>query len=260
MKFCCTFVFEMNRNMLLLLLKSKFPDFSPVNDKIIGLADNLLESKISGSSQIMRYPYEEFVKLTRDEAARIFDQVNSEKYEAFADEFNLINQEIVNVSATLKQCYLNKLVEISGMESNELSAKDILYFIEKHQIKVKRLNFVAQPDYSLSTAYSKKSKKKYEAIKAFWIDAEGNKVRSFSKNVGIAGLEVEESVVKLFESLGYITTQLQNPLNNGFKVDLIVEKENKKWVIEIKMKDKKRFFDTFARLELWKLYQSLYCG
>jgi hypothetical protein len=248
----------MNRNMLLLLLESKFPDFSPVNDKIIYMADNLLESKITGSSQIMRYPYDDFIELSRDEVARIFDQENSEKYEAFTDEFNLINKEIVNVSATLKECYLNKVVEISGMKISDMSARDILYFIEKHCIKVKRLNFVAQPDYSLSTAYSKKSKKKYEAIKAFWIDAEGNKVRSFSKNVGIAGLEVEESVVKLFESLGYITTQLQNPLNNGFKADLIVEKDNKKWVIEIKMKDKKRFFDTYARLELWKLYKSLY--
>jgi hypothetical protein len=39
---------------------------------------------------------------------------------------------------------------------------------------------------------------------------------------------------------------------------LIVEKNGSKWVVEVKIKDKKRIFDTFARLELWKLYQSIY--
>lgn len=250
----------MKLNMLLLLLKSKFPDFAPAKDKIIDLADNLLKSQIVDSSGIMRHSLDDFIKLSRDEAANIFLDENCQTLEAFTDEFNSINNEIINVSESIKEFYTSSLNLKTELVNSEATAQSIAYLIEQYCIKGKRLNYVAAPDYSLSTGFSKKSKKKYETIKAFWIDAAGNKVRSFSKNVGIAGLEVEESVVKLFESLGYVTTQLQNPLNNGFKADLIVEKDNKKWVIEIKMKDKKRFFDTYARLELWKLYQSLYWG
>ena len=248
----------MKRSMLLLLLKTKFPDFAPANDKIIGLADNLLRSQIVDSSGIMRYSFDDFIKLSRNEAAKIFVDENSQSLEAFTDEFNSINNEIINVSKSIKEFYTSSLNLKTELGNSELTAQSVAYLIEQYCIKVKRLNYVAAPDYSLSTGFSKKSKKKYETIKAFWIDADGNKVRSFSKNVGIAGLDVEESVVKLFESLGYQTTQLEYPLNNGVRVDLIVEKDNKKWVIEIKMKDKKRFFDTYARLELWKLYQSLY--
>lgn len=255
-----TFVKQMNRSMLLLLLKTKFPDFVPEKDKILGLADKLLESQILDSSGIMRYSFDDFIRLSRDEATNIFTQEKNQKLEAFSDEFNSINNEIISVSRGINEFYTSSLNLKTELGNREATAQNVLYLIEQYCIKVKRLNFVAAPDYSLSTGFSKKSKKKYETIKAFWIDANGNKVRSFSKNVGIAGLDVEESVVKLFESLGYITTQLEYPLNNGVRVDLIVEKDNKKWVIEIKMKDKKRFFDTYARLELWKLYQSLYLG
>lgn len=246
--------------MLLLLLKTKFPDFAPANDKVIGLADSLLRSQIEDKSGILRYPFDDFIKLSRNEAANIFLEQNSQTLEAFTDEFNSINNEIVNVSKSIKEFYTSSLHLKTELDYNEPTAQNVLYLIEQYCIKLKRLKFVASPDYSLSTGFSKKSKKKYETIKAFWIDSNGNKVRSFSKNVGIAGLDVQESVVKLFESLGYITTQLEYPLDNGVRVDLIVEKDNRKWVIEIKMKDKKRFFDTYARLELWKLYQSLYWG
>lgn len=250
----------MKLSMLLLLLKSQFPDFAPAKDKIIDLADNLLKSQIVDSSGIMRYSFDDFIKLSRDEAANIFLDENYQSLEAFTDEFNLINNEIINVSESIKTFYTSRLNLKTELGNSEATAQSVAYLIEQYCIKVKRLNYVAAPDYSLSTGFSKKSKKKYETIKAFWVDAEGNKVRSFSKNVGIVGLDVEESVVKLFESLGYKTTQLEYPLNNGVRVDLIVEKDNKKWVIEIKIKDKKRFFDTYARLELWKLYQSLYWG
>jgi hypothetical protein len=248
----------MQQDMILLLLDPNLPDFEPTQDKIIELADALINSKINEYSGILRYPYADFLKLSRIEATKIFHPNNIESYDAFIDEFNLINLEITNTSAILKNAYTNKLSEVIKQELNDQSAKDVFYLIEKHCIKAKRLKLVAQPDYSLSTGYSKKSKKKYETVKAFWIDSNGNKVRSFSKNVGIEGVEIEESVVKLFESLGYKTTQLAYPLDNGYNADLIVEKNGSKWVVEVKTKDKKRIFDTFARLELWNLYQSIY--
>lgn len=248
----------MQQDMILLLPDAELPDFEPSHDKISALTDELLKSQIRECSGMMRYPYADFIKLSRIEASKIFHPDNSESFEAFIDEFNLINLEISNTSTNLKDVYTNKLSEVIKGDLNDQSAKDIFYLIEKHCIKARRLIFVSQPDYSLSTGYSKKSKKKYETVKAFWVDANGNKVRSFSKNVGIAGEEIEESVVKLFDSLGYITTQLAYPLDNGYRPDLIVEKNGYKWIVEIKIKDKKRIFDTFARLELWKLYQSIY--
>lgn len=250
----------MQQDMILLLPDAKLPDYEPSHDKIIMLREELLKSQINECSGIMRYPYADFIKLSRIEATKVFHPDNSDGFEAFIDEYNLINREITNTSTILNNVYTNKLCEVINQDLNDQSAKDVFYLIEKHCIKARRLIFVSQPDYSLSTGYSKKSKKKYETVKAFWVDTDGNKVRSFSKNVGIAGVEVEESVVKLFDSLGYITTQLAYPLDNGYRADLIVEKNGRKWVVEIKIRDKKRIFDTFARLELWKLYQSIYWG
>jgi hypothetical protein len=244
--------------MLLLLVKEIFPEFDPERDDILELADKLCNSLISDNSGIMRYPYDDFSNLSRVGADQIFQLENASKFEAFVEEFNSINQELRFVSARLKDVYANNLNSITTSSLDEITPMDIYYLIEKYRIKAERLLFVSRPDYSLSTGFSKKSKKKYETVKAFWLNANGNKVRSFSKNVGIVGVDLEESVVKLFDSLGYITTQLAYPLDNGYKADLIVEKNGSKWVVEVKIKDKKRIFDTFARLELWKLYQSIY--
>jgi HJR/Mrr/RecB family endonuclease len=244
--------------MLLLLLKDILPKFDPKKDSILELSERLFNSQFSASSGILRFPYDEFIKLSRSEAINVFQIEKSSKYEAFLNEFNLINWELENVSLRLKDVYENNLNYLTNSSKEDFAAKDIIYLIEQYKIKAMRLMYVAHPDYSLSTGFSKKSKKKYETVKAFWIGAEGNKVRSFSKNVGIDGVDIEESVVKLFESLGYKTFQLEGSLENGYKPDLIIEKDNSKWVVEIKIKNKYEFYKTFARLEMWKLYKSIY--
>ncbi len=239
-------------------LKSKLPEFMPSKDEFIALADSLLESEIKLRSGIVRFPYDEFIKLSKPVAGYILHRENNLQIEAFEEEFNTINNELLKVSSELRTVYNQNLKSILGGAMNEVSAKDILYLVESFRIKAKRLLYVAAPDYSFSTGFSKKSNKKYETIKAFWINDAGEKVRSFSKNVGISGNDIEQSVSKLYESLGYILLDLDMPTKNKLMIDLIVLKDKKKWVVEIKMKDKKIFMDFYARLELWKLYQSIY--
>lgn len=244
--------------MLLLLLEDILPEYEPEKDGIIELSEKLLNSQFNESSGILCCLYDEFIKLSKTEATKLFQLENTSNYEAFLNEFNLINQELEYVSYRLKEVYENNLNYISSSSKEEITPMDVFYLIEKYRIKAMRLIFVAHPDYSLSKGFSKKSKKKYETVKAFWIDDKGNKVRSFSKNVGIDGENIEESAIKLFESLGYKTFQLEGPLENGYNPDLIIEKNNIKWVVEIKMNDKLKFYKTFARLEMWKLYKSIY--
>ncbi len=246
--------------MILFGLESKLPEFNPSKDEIIALADLLLKVRIKQRSGIVRFPYDEYLTLSKKDAYYIMHKENNLDLEAFADEFNLINTELLKVSNDLRSVYNQNLKTILGNDSIEVSAKDIIYLIESYCIKAKRLLFVADPDYSLSTGFSKKSNKKYETIKAFWINDEGQKVRSFSKNVGIYGNDIDKYVAKLYESLGYFLLDLDFHTKNKLMIDLIVLKDNKKWVVEVKMKDKEIFMDFYARLELWKLYQSIYWG
>lgn len=238
--------------------KLTFPEFNPEKDDILDLLDRLNHSYISDYSGVMRYPYLDFLKKSKEDCMRIFSLDNIENFDAFKEEVELINTELAYVGLHFNSNYVNNLSIHTDLNIDEISAKDVLYFIEKNCIRAKRLLFVTEPDYSLSTGFSKKSKKKYVTVKAFWINANGNKVRSFSKNVGIDGEGIEDSAIKLFESLGYKTFQIEGSLENGYRPDLIIEKNNTKWVVEIKMKDKIQFYKTFARLELWKLYESIY--
>ena len=46
--------------------------------------------------------------------------------------------------------------------------------------------------------------------------------------------------------------------HRGIKVDLVISKGGKKWILEIKQRDRKSFAETFASMEVWKKYKSVY--
>ena len=47
-------------------------------------------------------------------------------------------------------------------------------------------------------------------------------------------------------------------INNGAMADMLISKNDKSWVVEIKADDRDSFIKTFVSLELWKEYQKEY--
>jgi hypothetical protein len=235
------------------------PDYTPEKDVILTLIEKLMASKISDSTDVKCYPLEAFLELSRDKAKGVFvDSTDPMVVDAFSDELNSINSELEKMCEQLRSFYYSDLDSKFLSISRVSTVKDIYDLFQQHIIKARRLLYVASPDYAVSTYISNKVNKKYETIKAFWIDAGGNKVRSFNKNFGPCEQDSLEMIVKLYNSLGYKTTQFEYSLDNGAKVDLIVEKESKKWVVDIKLKDKHAFINRFTQLELWAHFKATY--
>lgn len=235
------------------------PEYIPEKDVILTHIESLLASKVLICTDVKRYPFEAFLQLSRDQAKVVFADSNDPLVQdAFNDEVNSINIEIEKTCDELKSFYDSELDSKFFSKYRVSSVKGLYDIIQQFIIKARRLNYVAVPDFAVSTYISKKVDKKYETVKAFWVDEAGNKVRSFNKNFGPLEQESLEMIIKLFQSLGYKTTQLEYSLTNGAKVDLIVEKSNEKWVINIKLKVKHEFIDRFVQLELWSHYKSIY--
>ncbi|MFM6994738.1 MAG: hypothetical protein ACKOWO_06465 [Sediminibacterium sp.] len=245
--------------MLLFALNSLMPEFIPEKDVILTHIDSLIASKVLKSTYVKRYPFDAFIQLSRDQAKDVFADTNNSLVEdAFSDELNSINLEIEKTCEELKSFYDSEL-DLKFFSKYRVSTVKGLYDIfQQYIIKARRLNYVAIPDFAVSTYISRKVNKKYETVKAFWIDASGNKVRSFNKNFGPIEQESLEMTIKLFQSLGYKTTQLEYSLANGAKVDLIVEKDNNKWVVDVKLERKHEFINRFVQLELWLHFKATY--
>lgn len=177
------------------------------------------------------------------------------EFDGLTDEFDLREKEISQQVAELKKLYLSK---ISEMSMQEYSIKQLVELIKLLELRLKRLKLSFEPDYSLTKGTHTRSKIEYEMIRAYWYSDNGEKKRTFNKNVGSSQMALEGIASKLFESLGYETLELSSANANKHLFDLIITKGKRKWIVEIKETERKQLIETYLSMELWKKYKLTY--
>lgn len=178
-----------------------------------------------------------------------------EEFDGLTEEFESLQKEITKQVAETKELYLSK---ISDMALQYYSIKQLVGLVNLSMLRLRRLALILEPDYSLTKGTHTRSKIEYEMIRAYWYEDNGEKKRTFNKNVGSSQMGLEDVASKMFESLGYETLQQTNSNASKRLFDLIITKGGRKWIVEIKQHDKRKLIDTYVSMELWKKYKTTY--
>ena len=104
---------------------------------------------------------------------------------------------------------------------------------------------------------------KYNTHKIYWYDDLGNSVRNVTRNDG----EEEATEANIIDKLKRVYGKQQYKVvdeyaiqfgNKKIRPDLVIEKDGKKLVLEIKKSDASAYNKIFLTYELWNLYKSKY--
>jgi len=229
--------------------------YNPQEDSILNLIDK--SSKISTAMvpSLKFMDLSKFEKMERADIGKWMKDPSNYSWGVLQSERNEMINEFKSNQEKLLNVYSNPLGIQNGF-SNKLSPKDVMNYIEYLRIRLLRSMCYMNPEFTFTNSKNPGTRIKYELIKAYWIDDEGTKSRSFNKNIGIEGMTLEELNVKMFEGFDYLPKSGQAV--NGTKVDMILSKGAKKWVVELKYQNKENFINSFVSLELWKHYKKTY--
>jgi hypothetical protein len=103
---------------------------------------------------------------------------------------NSLNWAYLSNLKTLKETfvkfYFRKLRDLENLNPGLEGVSDIDEMISKYIIQLMRLRLVIDPEVHISKNVHPRTNHHYLAIKAYWIDDNGKKVRKFTKSVGRA--------------------------------------------------------------------------
>jgi hypothetical protein len=168
-----------------------------------------------------------------------------------------ILQELARLVRIFKGYYLTG-VDKYVHPSSSLSPQKIQYITNKLMIRIKRLVCVLDPDYSIIKFKDKKTLNNYTMIKGYWINENGKRVRSISRNIGNTESTMNDLTIKLFEKNNKNLVQMEHESGSKFNVDLTVYDGKINWAVETKLMNQENFVKTFVMFEFWKVYKQEY--
>lgn len=203
-----------------------------------------------------------FVKL--DGSNNDFESIRTE-LQSGKQSWGILNDLVLSMQLELKNLiqkfedfYLTKS-DYKTYDRDGLSPMEINHLLNAALVRIKRMRYVLNPEYIKSDFFDKKSNNRYTMIKGYWIDDEGTKTRSFSKNICNTEASLEDLVAKIIKSHVKNSVVMEPIKSWRFRPDLIVAVgENNRWAVEIKLQAKDSLIRTYAMLELWKLYKQTY--
>lgn len=234
----------------------KIHPFKPKDDVVLSLIEKFESNTELLNSGLMMIPEDKFNLMTKADYENWVKERNT-KYDGLKQEFDLIKQEVQKHIQVLKSIYVEN-IDCEKMKGYVFSLQDLNYHMGATILALNRLWLIYKPEFTYARAVHSRSKIEYDMIKGNWFEDDGEKKRTINRNIGSTGVEIEDFVVKLYESMGYDTYRPNSPIGKGINVDLLISKGKKKWIVDIKVKDRKSFAEVFASMELWKKYKSIY--
>lgn len=107
--------------------------------------------------------------------------------------------------------YFTSLEDLKNEKGEFTDVRDVQLRISEYLLQLERLRMVINPDYSLSRNKHQQTDHTYLAVKAYWLDDEGKKVRQFARSMGreesykggIDGEQAEEEGLKVIQPVIY---------------------------------------------------------
>ncbi len=127
-------------------------------------------------------------------------------------------------------------------------------------IKIERRSLMLGPQWKPVIQKHKRQsgdERDYEFARAHWVDGKGQKKRMINRLVGEKHERLEEEVALLFHRMGFAVHRGYE-ISKGIQLDMVIEREKQKTVIEIKQVDKDLFNNIFIFDELVKRFEEEY--
>jgi hypothetical protein len=89
-----------------------------------------------------------------------------------------------NLKEKIVKFYFTSLEELKNENGKFTDVRDVQLRISDYLLQLMRLRMVIKPDYKVSRNKHPQTDHTYYAVKAYWIDDEGKKVRQFARSMG----------------------------------------------------------------------------
>jgi hypothetical protein len=94
--------------------------------------------------------------------------------------------------------------------------------------------------------------------KGFWIDNDGTRVRSISRNITNIESSITELVFKILKMNNKSIILMELEKASKYKPDFTVYDGSKEWWVEIKNNNMNNLVKSFIMFETWKIYKNEY--
>ena len=228
--------------------------FHSQDDKILKYVEEITSRDFSFPSGLIFLEYQELESDFKGSIKKLQDPKN-QTWGILQVEVSRMLQEFGRLLRLFEGFYLGNL---DGSDSQNLSPQKINYLINKTLIRIKRMVCVLDPDYSKIKFQDKKSKKFYTMIKGYWINDQGIRERSLSRNIGNNESSMNELTQKLFKlnSKNVVVYEPESGLQ--WKPDLMFSDGTTRWIVETKLMNIDNFIRTYVMFEMWKMYKEEY--
>jgi hypothetical protein len=228
--------------------------FHSQEDKILKYVKEITSRDFSFPSGLIFLEYQELEYDLKGSIKKLQDPKN-QTWGILQVEVSMMFQELGRLLRLFEGFYLGNL---DGSDSQNLSPQKINYLINRTLIRIKRLVCVLDPDYSKIKFQDKKSDNHYTMIKGYWINDEGKRERSMSRNIGNTEYSFKELTEKLFKLNMKNIVVFEPESIFRWNPDMIVSDGKNKWVVEFKLQNMDNFIKAFVMFEMWKMYKEEY--
>ncbi len=194
-----------------------------------------------------------------DEVQKDIDSAKKRLHDLKNQSWGILQPEVEQMKSEFRKL-IDRFREFysNPIENSQLTPQQVHLQISQQLCRIKRMVCVLDPEFTPVKSFDKKSSNHYQMIRGYWINDDGERVRSISRNVGNS----ESSLTDLVEKIIKINSQykvVKDPGNIlGLRIDLIVSDEKDKWLVEIKSSNGDNIIRSFVSFELWKMYKEIY--
>lgn len=224
-------------------------------DTNLKLVDEVSNRHVDSRSGLVFVDSKE-MEIDAENAIKKFEDPKNQSWGILEKEVLLINKELDNLVRKFKYFYSTNINENEYLGPNP-SPQEVNKQLERFMVRIKRLNCVLDPDFTVIKFKDKKYGKPYYMTKAYYINDAGERVRSLSRNIANAESSFPEFFDKLF-TLNRKGLTITTPAYSKYKADLNIFDGKINWLVEIKVKELNNFIRTFVMFEFWKLYKEEY--
>jgi len=159
---------------------------------IHGLLLLLFQPTEETMNETVQKEYEGFMKLregksTSHRTKEIIQFIADDKFEegVYKDSLNWSYlSTLKNLKEEFVSFYFKKLSDLENENLDMDNVADLDARISEYVIQLMRLRLVIQPNVKISKNVHPRTGHSYLAVKAYWIDESGKKVRKFTKSIG----------------------------------------------------------------------------
>ena len=128
-------------------------------------------------------PYNQFQKMNQAEFKAWSKIEDDYKYEALKSCYEKQNNEIKEFVASIRSKYLDP-IKCKELNDFNVTLQDLTYQLGYEVLRLKRLELVKNPKFTHTLGQHSRTKIKYDMVKIYWFDDQGESTRALNKNVG----------------------------------------------------------------------------